>query len=71
MGNYWQGDLDAALDDEADYLDEVEERNREEEYWTCVFPDRCLCPHGFHSRDECFTAEMAEEWAREQTSKER
>lgn len=28
----------------------------------CVFGDDCLMP-GYHTSDECYTAEMAEEWA--------
>lgn len=31
----------------------------------CLFGDDCLCPHIDHTDDECFTVEMAEEWAME------
>jgi len=31
------------------------------EAWDCAYGERCCMP-GPHTRDECHTAEMAEEW---------
>jgi hypothetical protein len=45
--------------EEDDWLDEDEE-----DEWGCEFPGKCCMP-GDHMRSECYTAEMAEEWYRE------
>lgn len=50
----------AGLDD----YEEEEDRTDDEDAWECEFPDRCLMP-GDHMRSECYTREMAEEWADE------
>jgi len=31
--------------------------------WECEFPGECLSPSILHSRDECYTLEMAKDWA--------
>ena len=48
---YDRGYCDACDDKDDDYFDDVDAG--------CIGDD-CCCPHIFHSRDECFTAEMAE-----------
>jgi hypothetical protein len=35
--------------------------DQEEERWGCLFPDECLMP-GEHTKSECHTAEMLEEY---------
>lgn len=37
----------------------------------CAFPEKCLCPHPYHERSECFTAEDAEQMALENDARER
>jgi hypothetical protein len=37
---------------------------RDDEDWSCAFPDECLMAYTDHMRDECHTAEMYEEYAR-------
>jgi hypothetical protein len=32
----------------------------------CVLGSECCCPHVYHFSWECFTAEMAEEWFRDE-----
>lgn len=55
--------FDDGNDDEYEnYLRESERRNEE---YTCQYGDRCLCPHFMHHRSECFTVEMAEQFAQE------
>jgi len=39
-----------------------------ETYRACLFGDACLCPHFDHRSDECYTADMAEDWAAEQST---
>jgi|SRR5690606_28640959 len=55
-------DIRALRLDEASESPEDEERERER--WTCIGSE-CLNPHMIHTRDECFTAEMAEAYMRE------
>lgn len=50
------GDHDEGYDAE-EY--DPEEAEREAERWTCIGAD-CCNPHVIHTRDECFTTEMAE-----------
>ena len=37
----------------------------EDERWSCLFGEACLCPHWPHTQDECFTLEMAEAYEQE------
>jgi hypothetical protein len=39
--------------------------DEEGEDWSCAFPGRCLMAHTDHMRDECYTAEMYEEFVKE------
>jgi hypothetical protein len=50
--------------EEDDWLDEHEPDGYEEYQWGCDFSGECLMP-GDHMRMECYTREMAEEWARD------
>lgn len=46
------------VDDEQDGGDE----------WECAFPERCLMAYADHMRDECYTAEMYEDYMKEEIS---
>lgn len=53
-------------EDEPDFMQsDVFDRDDDDE-WGCVFGERCCMP-GYHTKDECHTAEMAEEWMRDAT----
>lgn len=54
-------------DDDEYSLDEIEREEREEEESTCFDPALCICPHPYHYRSECMTAEDAENYLKEMT----
>lgn len=65
---------DTWYDSDEDYFtmsaeDDLEEREREEERWTCLFPEHCCMPF-LHTSDECHTAEMAEAMMQEMLREE-
>ena len=49
-------------DNEEDGIEPWDEEGHDD--WTCAFPDKCLMP-GEHTRSECHTAEMYEEYVRD------
>lgn len=53
---YDRGYSDACDDKDDDYFGDDDDG--------CIGAD-CCCPHLFHSRNECFTAEMAEAYEKE------
>lgn len=56
-------DCDFGEDDGFDEYD-PEQAEIEELRWTCIGSE-CCNPHMIHTRDECFTAEMAEDFTQE------
>lgn len=55
-------DFDDGFGD-ADDRDPDDDTYPDEEDPGCVLGDKCVCPHPYHTSDECATAEMMEEWA--------
>lgn len=54
-------------DAERPYVDDFEDDEFEddEDQWECQFPGNCCMPFD-HSRDECHTPEMAEEYFKQE-----
>lgn len=50
--------------EEDDWPDGDDPDEDDEDEWECQFPASCVMP-GDHMRSECYTAQMAEEWYRE------
>ena len=53
----WDDDDEDDYEDAPPYLDDSELFGD-----GCVFGADCVCPHPYHTPDECATAEMMEEW---------
>jgi len=52
--------------DEIGDYERYEPYEDDEDQWTCLYPGRCCMPSPIHHQSECHTAEMAEEYMREE-----
>lgn len=49
-------------EDDDDYREDYD-RDDDDFEWGCLFGPYCLAPSYDHMKSECYTKEMAEEWA--------